>query len=184
MTRLLLLLLVLALPACSSGAQEQDRAPALRDGVRPLTGAGSPLRLLEGDGPGPAGEEPACTAFAPAATCTEVGDVVWVLQADGGSWQLTAYDVDRDLGRWVPGLQGSGGGLSPTVTGVELTDGDRPEALVVYGGGFDVVGTGEAGRPEVVAHGEGQASVEDGEVVAGDRRVRRSDGRWVSQPAA
>lgn len=105
---------------------------------------------------------------------------MWVLQADGGSWQLTAYDVDEALGRWA-GAAGSGGGLSPTVTSVELTDDDRPEALAVSGGG-DVVGADEAGRLEVVVRGEGQASVQDGEVLAGDRRVRRSDGRWVSQP--
>ena len=181
MTSLLpLLALALACTACTSSSGPSSDTTALPDGARPLGADGSPLRLLTEAQPGPEGEDPPCTAFAATATCTRVGPVVWALQADGGAWQLTAFDVDEELARWVPGLQGSGGGLAPTVTEVDLTDDERPETLVVYGAGFDVVGTGEAGVPEVVAHGDGQASVVDGEVVAGDRTVRRVDGRWVS----
>lgn len=180
MTRLLLLLL-LALPACADG--EAAAPPASAEAV---DGVGSPLRTPAGAGPGPEGDDPPCTAFAASATCTRVGDVVWVLQADGGSWQLTSYAVDDELGRWVPALQGSGGGLSPTVTEVDLSDDEQPEALVVYGGGFDVVSSQEAGAPQVVVHGEGKASVEDEDedeaVVAGDREVRQVEGRWVSVP--
>ena len=175
----LLLLLALALPACSGDADEPAALPA---GVQPLEAAGSPLRTLTEAEPGPQGEDPPCTAFAPQAECTRIGDVVWVLQADGGSWQLTSYDVDEELARWVPGLQGSGGGMSPTVSEAALTDAEQPETLVVYGGGFDVVSSQEGGVPKVVVHGEGQASVEEGAVVAGDRRVQLVDGRWVSVP--
>ena len=177
MTRLVLLLL-LALTACSSG----DGAAPVPQDAQPLSAEGSPLRTLTEAEPGPEGEDPPCTAFAPAATCTRIGGVVWVLQADGGSWQLTSYDVDEELARWVPGLQGSGGGLAPTVTEVDLSDAEQPETLVVYGAGFDVVSSREAGVPQVVAHGEGQASVEDGAVVAGDREVRLADDRWVAVP--
>lgn len=183
MTRLALLLLLLVLPGCSAADDDAGSAPAaLPGGAEPLDAAGTPLRELEGAPPGPEGEDPACTAFAEAATCSRVGDVTWVSQADGGSWQLTSYAMDEELGRWVPQLQGSGGGLPPTVSEVDLTDAEQPEALVVYGGGFDLVGSGSQGL-QVVVHGEGQASVEDGAVVAGDREVRRVDGRWVSVPA-
>ncbi len=173
----LLLVLALVLSGCSSSGDEQ-----VPDGGTALDAEGSPLRTLTEADPGPEGEDPPCTAFAPAATCTRIGDVVWVLQADGGSWQLTSYDVDEELARWVPGLQGSGGGMSPTVTEVDLTEAEQPETLVVYGGGFDVVSSQEAGVPQVVVHGEGQASVEDGEVRAGERLVRYDDGRWTSVP--
>lgn len=173
------LVLALAVSACSS---DEPAAPAPPDGAQPLAAADTPLRVLTEADPGPEGEDPPCTAFAATATCTRVGAVVWALQADGGAWQLTAFDVDEELARWVPGLQGSGGGTAPTVTEVDLTDDEQPETLVVYGGG-DVVGTSQAGIPEVVVHGEGRAAVVDGEVVAGDRAVRRVDGRWVSAPA-
>ena len=173
----LLLLLALALPACS------DAAPASPpEDAQPLEAAGSPLRALTGAQaqPGPEGEDPPCTAFAPQATCTRVGDVVWVLQADGGSWQLTGWTPEEQ--RWTATLQGSGGGMSPLLSEADLTDADQPETLVVYGGGFDVVSSLDADAPRVVVHGEGQASVEDGQVVAGERQVTVADGRWVSVP--
>ncbi|MCW2606018.1 MAG: hypothetical protein JWO60_711 [Frankiales bacterium] len=171
-------LLLLALTAC--GSEPAEDPPT---GARALSGKGSPLEAPVEAEPGPKRSDPPCTAFAPMAVCTRVGDVVWVLQADGGAWQLTSYDVDEQLARWVPRLQGSGGGLSPTVTEVDLTDAEQPEALVVYGAGFDVVSSQEAGVLQVVAHGLGQASVESGVVVAGGREVRQQGDRWVSLPA-
>lgn len=149
-----------------------------------LSATGTPLGPSAQAAPGPQGEDPPCRAFAAPATCTRVGQVVWVLQASSGGWRLTQYDVDGELARWVPGLDGTGRGAPPTVTAVDLTPDAQPETLVAYPGSYDLLATGDAGLPAVVVHGQGAAAVEPGRVRVGGRLVRRVGRRWVAVPAA
>jgi hypothetical protein len=107
-----------------------------------------------------------------------------VTTRDTTGWALREYDVTAELERWVVGLEASGNGQEPRVVAVDLTDGTEPEALVQYAGSFDLVSTGDIGIPQVVAHGDGVATVsQDGrEVRVQDARLQRSGEQWVLAP--
>ena len=181
----LLLLPLLLLPACSRDSPGSDPAPSptVASGAV-LSTDGALLRAPVSADPGPATPDPACEEFAKEATCVAVGTSRWVTTRDTTGWVLREYDVTEELERWVVGLEATGNGQEPRVVAVDLTDGQEPEALVQYAGSFDLVSTGDIGIPQVVAHGDGVATVsQDGrEVRVQDARLERSGEQWVLAP--
>lgn len=181
--RLLLLLPLLVLPACADDGATRGGAPS------PTVASGAVLStegaLLEApvtSVPGPESADPGCEEFAEEATCTEVGSSRYVITRDDTGWVLTQYDVTEELQRWVAGLVATGNGREPSVIAVDLTDAEEPEALVQYAASFDLVSTGDIGIPQVVAHGDGVATV-DGDVVrVGAGTLQRSGEAWLVAP--
>lgn len=171
---------MLPLAACDDAAPART-GPSAAAVTSP---AGSPLRVVTEAEPGPEGADPPCASFAPGARCTVVGAVRWVLTVDDGRWTLTEYDVDEELQQWVPGLRGTGIGAPPRVVGVDLGPEEQPESVVLYGGAFDVVATGEAGIPAVVLSARGTPQVDRTSARVGGREVRLRDGRWELVPVA
>ena len=184
--RLLSLLVPFALIAACSADPEPDAAPASSSAppavsapaTMPLNPDGSPLGPPPESEPGPDVVKPTCEDFAKNATCTTVGAVRWVLTTSGTGWTLTEYDYGDDF--WVPGLVARGQGTPPRVTAVDLSPDDQPESVVSYGDSFDIVSTGDAGVPEVVAHVQGQPQVSERGVTVGGKQVRQEPGgAWV-----
>lgn len=177
--RPLLLALPLLLAACSGdGAPAGDALGPSTDSGTVLPVDGALLRAPVSADPGPESKDPACEEFAREATCTTVGSSRWVVTRDDTGWTLTEYDVTDELERWVAGLVAMGNGKEPTVIAVDLTDGDEPEALVQYAASFDLVSTGDIGIPQVVAHGDGVATVDRS---GGNDVVRVSGGTLQSR---
>ncbi|MDP3713285.1 MAG: hypothetical protein Q8R60_12475 [Mycobacteriales bacterium] len=181
--RPLLLAVLLLMPACGGDGEPTGSAPSptVASGAV-LSTDGALLRAPVSADPGPETEDPACEEFAQDATCTTVGSSRWVVTRDDTGWTLTEYDVTDELERWVTGLVATGNGKEPTVIAVDLTNGTEPEALVQYAASYDLVSTGDIGIPQVVAHGDGVATVDGDEVrVAGGRLESRGE-TWVIAP--
>lgn len=178
-----LLLALLLLPGCATDGTSSGSAPnpSVASGTV-LSTDGALLQAPLSAEPGPESPDPACEEFAAGATCTAVGSSRWVTTRDDTGWTLTEYDVTGELERWVVGLVATGNGKEPSVIAVDLTDLDEPEALVQYAASFDLVSTGDIGIPQVVAHGDGVATVDGSTVRVGGGRLERSGEVWLLAP--